>query len=719
MVLAKAMNLLSARRSGPSGTHARSRKINHGGLACRLSREVDVRLWGHRDERPTAPTERSVDPICGQRSGTRMSQAWPSRQAMMANRWRSCIGYLCAIAGPLAFVFGRLSLGATIGDRPLLIVLFIPIVISAYVGGWGAGFTATAMAAFLTDYFLMAPLHTLALDRAVDLSQLIVLIVTGVLTSLLSGALHRASRRAEENHRLQARIVATVPGVIYAFQRRRDGSSFIPYVSPSVEDVFGVTPKEWAKEGSSLFSRLHPDDIAQVRASTAASGRDMTPWRDTFRVRHPIKGEVWVEGRSIPEREADGSICWFGCLQDITEIKNLDERLRRAQKAEVIGQLTGGVAHDFNNLLGVISGNLELLSDGIRDRPELRELAQSAIAAVDRGAVLTRSLLAFARQQPLHPAAVDVNRLVEDLMPMLSRTLGEPIRVHFEPVAPPPICDVDPGQLQSALINLVLNSRDAMLVGGTLTITTAMVDIAPLDASQTELLPGPYVVLAVTDTGAGMTPEVSAKAFDPFFTTKGLAGGSGLGLSMVYGFVKQSRGHVAIESGPGQGTTIKLYLPRHSGSIAAPRQLSVDVAESGHEKILVVEDDKAMNRLVCRFLSAMGYVTCEAVTGAEALDILARDATIALVVTDIVLPGGMSGSQFVEIAASRAPALKFIYMSGYTDNAIAQQSDAATDTPLLQKPFRHTELAKAVWTTLDRSGAKAVLFSSTQETRSG
>jgi len=280
--------------------------------------------------------------------------------------------------------------------------------------------------------------------------------------------------------------------------------------------------------------------------------------------------------------------------------------------------------------------------------------------------------------------------------------LGETIRITFAQAAAGWVCEVDPGQLQNAVINLAVNSRDAMSDGGELTIETAN---AVLDqnyaAAHAELAPGEYVMLAVSDTGTGMAREIVARAFEPFFTTKGLAAGSGLGLSMVYGFVKQSRGHVNIYSESGHGTTVKLYLPRRLGTDDKVRVPDATAHTPGHEKILIVEDDEAMRRLAGRLLRAMGYATTEAGTVVEALQVLTRDREIALILSDVVLPDGMKGPQLAEQAKSIRPDVKLLYMSGYTDNAIAHHGRLDPGVKLLQKPFRRSELGAAVRAVLD------------------
>jgi PAS domain S-box-containing protein len=624
------------------------------------------------------------------------------QRAAVFRPWRVLFGYAVAVLGTVGVFYGRLALGVEYSDRPLMIMYFLPVIISAYIGGWGPGLLSTAIAAFLTKYFLVPPLYSFAFEHELDFVQFLILIATGTAASFFTEALHRAKWRAEEAQRVQTQIIATSPGVIYAYDRHADGTGSIVYVSPAVERVFGVTAQQWTADREPLFSRMHPDDLPRMRAAIAEAGRNLTAWQGTYRIRHPTKGEIWIEGHSIPERDAAGNVRWLGIYQDVTEMKRLDDRLRQAQKAEAIGQLTGGVAHDFNNLLGIISGNLELLRDAVKERPELHELADGALTAVDRGAALTRGLLAFARQQPLDPKPIDINKLVTDLVPLLRRTLGETIRINFVGAEEPWQCEADDSQLQNAIINLAVNSRDAMPEGGELTIETANVSLdANYAEAHTELIPGDYVMLAVSDTGIGMAPETVAKAFEPFFTTKGLAGGSGLGLSMVYGFAKQSHGHVNIYSELGHGTTVKLYLPCIRNPQALGPELAPVAPARGHEKILVVEDDDAMRRLTCRLLTALDYTPVEAASGPDALIVLGNNPDVALVLSDVVLPGGMRGPQLAERVKAVRPDIKFVYMSGYTDNAIVHHGRLDPGAKLLQKPFRRSALGDIIRGVLD------------------
>jgi PAS domain S-box-containing protein len=385
-------------------------------------------------------------------------------------------------------------------------------------------------------------------------------------------------------------------------------------------------------------------------------------------------------------------------LTDVTEQRAMEDRLLKSQRLEAMGQLTGGIAHDFNNLLTIILGNAELLAESLPDAPQLRLLAEMTRTAAERGAELTSRLLSFARRQALDPKATDVNALLAGMEAMLRRTLGEHVEIQFRPGRRVAAALVDAGQLENAILNLCINARDAMPEGGRLTIATDEVhlDALPGDA-DTDLVPGAYVMIAVSDTGVGMTPEVLAQAFDPFFTTKDVGKGSGLGLSMVYGFVKQSRGQVRIQSEPGRGTTVRLYLPpaaaarrtEESGAALAP-------ALRGKEKILVVEDDPLVRRHVADQLEALGYRVLGVGSGPEALHVLREAADIDLLFTDVVMPGGMNGRDLADAADRLRPGLKVLFTSGYTEDAIVHHGRLDPGVQLLQKPYRRKDLAAKI-----------------------
>jgi len=368
--------------------------------------------------------------------------------------------------------------------------------------------------------------------------------------------------------------------------------------------------------------------------------------------------------------------------------------LREAQKLEAVGKLTGGVAHDFNNMLTVITGTTDTLVNHLKDRPDLRAVASLIDDAAERCAELIKHLLAFARKQPLQPYDVDLNRQVADIAKLLRPTLGEQIEVATilsKDVMP---VHIDTSQLANAVVNMAINARDAMPDGGKLLLETvnAVLDEADI-AADPEVKAGAYVMLAISDTGTGMSPEVLERAFEPFFTTKEVGKGTGLGLSMVYGFVKQSGGHIKITSEEGHGTTIRLYLPPAQGEVD-PIPGDSEGAEGGSETILVVEDDALVRGFVISQLQALGYRTIAAHDARSALAVVERGEPFDLLFTDVIMPGSMSGRELADAVAARRPGIRVLYTSGYTDDAVVHQRRLDEGALLLTKPYRRPQLAR-------------------------
>jgi signal transduction histidine kinase/CheY-like chemotaxis protein len=385
-----------------------------------------------------------------------------------------------------------------------------------------------------------------------------------------------------------------------------------------------------------------------------------------------------------------------------SEARQASDVLSRVQKMDAVGRLTGGVAHDFNNLLTVILGNSSLLVDR-QTTPALRRLAQMIEDAALRGAELTHRLLAFARLQPLQPVGLDLNALVAGMEGLLRRTLGEDVEIVIAPDASLPLILADAGQVESALLNLVNNSRDAMPTGGRLTIATAQAVLDPDYARREgEIEPGRYAMLTVTDTGTGMAPEILRRVFEPFFTTKDIDKGAGLGLSVTFGFAKQSGGHIAIQSEVGIGTTVRLYLPlaTEQDRPAAFTTELLDTEVRPDETVLVVEDDEAVRVFAATFLRSLGYAVHAAGDGPEALAILATPVHVDLLFTDVVMPKGMNGRQLAEQAMRRRPTLRVLYTSGYTADAISNHGRLDAGAQILRKPYRSGELALRVRTAL-------------------
>jgi len=405
---------------------------------------------------------------------------------------------------------------------------------------------------------------------------------------------------------------------------------------------------------------------------------------------------VIMENRAFP-------IGWGGrmsvcaMLVDVTGRIELEERLRQAQRLEAVGQLTGGVAHDFNNLLTVILGNAELLVESLPAGDSLRQLADTTRKAAERGADLTNRLLAFSRRQTLDPKPTDIGKLMAGMDTLLRRTLGGNVEIELVRAGGLWRAFVDPPQLENAILNLCINARDAMPDGGRLTIEliNAHLDQSYADWNE-EVTPGQYVAVAISDTGTGMTPEVMARAFEPFFTTKEVGKGSGLGLSMVFGFAKQSNGHVKVYSEPGLGTTVRLYLPRARGEEADIQGAVAVSIDGGAEKILLVEDDDMVREHVAEQLQSLGYRVVAVSNGPAALEILRAADDFDLLFTDIVMPGGMSGRQLADAVRPLRPDLPVLFTSGYTENAVVHHGRLDAGVNLLNKPYRRQDLARKV-----------------------
>jgi signal transduction histidine kinase len=391
-------------------------------------------------------------------------------------------------------------------------------------------------------------------------------------------------------------------------------------------------------------------------------------------------------------------------VQQQTRREAAECQLRRVQKMEAIGQLSGGIAHDFNNMLGVISGSLDVMRRHIaKDDFKIERYIGAALEATKRSAALTHRLLAFARQQPLSPEPLDANRMIANMSDLLRSTLGEHIHVETVNAGGLWITKADAHQLENAILNIAINGRDAMREGGRLTIETANAHLDEACArANAEVEPGQFVMIAISDTGAGMTPETIARAFEPFFTTKPAGTGTGLGLSQVFGFVKQSRGHIKIYSEVGAGTTIKIYLPRFIGEPKALAPASTAPAQGGsaQEVVLVVEDDALMRRITTESLRELGYTVLDSENAAQALAVLKCHANVSLLFTDIVMPE-VNGKKLADEALGRWPGLKVIYTTGYTPNAVVHGGVLDPGVQLLVKPFTLEQLATKVRSVLD------------------
>ena len=509
-----------------------------------------------------------------------------------------------------------------------------------------------------------------------------------------------ALRASEESLRTsEARYRHVVDLIHEAIWIHHEGN--ILFANPAAAELFGA-PTADALVGKSIFSLLHPDDrdVALERTRLITLEKRAVPSVEMRIV--GLDGSAKIAKFDPIPFEQDGKIYILSAGRDVTEQRNTEAQLRQTQKLEAVGKLTGGIAHDFNNLLLVIMGSLEAALE--RPQSQIRSLLENALKASQRGAALVQKLLAFSRRQALQPDILHINALTGEMVDLLSHTLGSEIEIDRalrDDLWP---AFADRSQVENALLNLAINARDAMPGGGKLTIETDNVHLDDAYAAQhSEVAPGDYVMLAVTDTGTGMTADVLERALEPFFTTKDAGKGSGLGLSMIYGFAKQSRGHVKIYSEVGHGTTVRLYLPRH-GTEGPAAAKSIDPqaeAPHGSETILLVEDDAQVMDLVITQMESLGYRVLGAASGPHALKILAEDSSVALLFTDIVMPGGMNGRQLAHAALQTRPDIKILYTSGYTQNAIVHQGKLDQGVHYLAKPYRRSELAQKLRQILD------------------
>lgn len=476
------------------------------------------------------------------------------------------------------------------------------------------------------------------------------------------------------------------------------------WLSENYEEVFDKNIESEPQTFDASMARIHPDDQHRIRASLIeAIEGDTTSWQAEYRVSTGTGGFKTVEDRAFIIRDAEGkAVRMVAGMTDVTDMRALDQQLHEAQKLESIGQLTGGVAHDFNNLLTIILGNTDMLLERATDET-MRQLAEATLDAAERGAELTDSLLAFARRQPLDPVATNVNDLIQASTTLLRKSVDEGISIVCDLAATSAITNVDSNRLQSAILNLVINSGYAIGERGTIRVGTSDA-VLNLDSGSHhgDGASGRYICISVTDNGCGMSPEVVEQAFEPFFTTRPLGEGTGLGLSSVYGFVKQSGGHAEINSEPGKGTTVQLFLPvsRDGEALESGKTTSTDLKGRG-ETILVVEDDENLRANVSTHLEGLGYRVLAAADADEALRYLDATTQVDLLFTDVVMPGGMNGKELKKEAQRRRPGLRVLFTSGYSLDVIARNGKLDEGLRLLSKPYRLAALGNAVKEVLD------------------
>ena len=511
-----------------------------------------------------------------------------------------------------------------------------------------------------------------------------------------------AQRAAEEGQARLRSILETAPEAIITIDERGIVDSF----SASAEKLFGYDSGEViGRNVSMLMPSPYRDEHDRYIGRYLSTGERRIIGIGRVVEAQRKDGSIFPMELAVGEVSSGRERTFTGFIRDLSARQRMEQELRQSQKMEAVGQLTGGIAHDFNNLLTVIIGNLEMLEGRIDRDPKASGWLREAYETAQLGAELTGRLLAFARRQPLHPQVTDIVTLIGRTSSLLKRTLGGSIelRSHFDASSLRSL--VDPNQLENALLNLCLNARDAMPEGGTLTLEAGATKVdADYAQMNTDLRQGDYAVITVSDTGVGMSAAVRDRAFEPFFTTKPVGAGTGLGLSMVYGFCKQSGGHVQIYSEPGQGTTVRLYLPLvadEAEGVQAVGQPATVTFPARDETILVVEDDPRVRRVTVARLEALGYIALEAESGSAALDVLARHGnSIDLLFTDMVMPGGMSGSELAQAVRRRIPQLKVLFSTGYAQPEMVRRGRAES-VNWINKPYTAVALARKLREVLD------------------
>jgi PAS domain S-box-containing protein len=504
-------------------------------------------------------------------------------------------------------------------------------------------------------------------------------------------------RRLERDQALFISVFESLPDPLVV----TDMAGNIRLVNPAFSKVFGHSETEML--GESMARLVESDEDGRRLATPTLGARNLT---EIHTVRYRRKGGEVFPSKTIQATffsRAGDSLGQLVLIHDTTTERQQEAALLQAQRMEAVGQLTGGVAHDFNNLLTVILGNIELLEGNLSDDLS-RSLATEAREAAEMGARLTDRLLTFARKRRLETRRINLNEFVLSLSDLLRRTIGGSIDLSTALAADLWPCLVDAGQVENAVLNLAINGRDAMPGGGRLLIETYNETLdSEAVALIPELTPGEYVVLSVSDTGHGMTPEVRKRAFEPFFTTKPKSKGSGLGLATIFGFARQSGGSVTLYSEPGKGTTVRIYLPRHheEAELPADKTSGTAVHTGRGETVLIVEDDDRVRKLTANRVKSLGYVVLEAANGAAALAQLERSPSVDIIFTDLVMPGGMSGLDLAERVRREFPKARVVLTSGYSDELVS--GGKHHDLRLLRKPYRQAELARVLRETIDRS----------------
>jgi len=518
--------------------------------------------------------------------------------------------------------------------------------------------------------------------------------------------------RLQDAERRFRDLATNIPGAIFRYVIKADGHDEIEYMSPGCLQIWELDSDAIQGDPTQLWGMIDEADLPNMQASVAESAKSLSPWTHRWRITTPSGKRKWLQGRGRCTAMDNGDILFNSLILDISEqvstqdkLTASQEQLHQAQKLEAMGQLTGGVAHDFNNLLAVVLGNLELLAEA-PDSKMRDAFIEDSLHAARRGRDLTRSLLSFARQATLEPEPLELNDVVRDMDRLVRRVISETINLEVSLLGGLWPASVDRASLDSAILNLVINARDAMEGAGRLTIETANVrlDERYITERKEEAKPGRYVMLAVTDTGEGIPPDKIAQVVEPFFTTKAVGAGSGLGLSMVQGFVKQSGGVLRIYSEVGVGTTVKLFFPACDTRPEHIPELERDpqAVDPKGARLLVAEDQPDVRRVIATRLKRTGYQVTTAANGDEALALFNRHGPFDLLLTDVVMPGSMQGGTLARTLRETDPDLPVVFMSGYPGEAAAHGNGLPADAPKLMKPVDADTLVRTIEDTLGK-----------------
>ena len=499
----------------------------------------------------------------------------------------------------------------------------------------------------------------------------------------------------KDSHALLEKITARVPGMVYQFLLNPDGSMSFPYVSEAVQELYDLSAEEVLGDANRIFSQTHPDDVAKLNDSIMASARNFTPWKLEYRIYKENGAVRWLYGDSKPERLPDGGLLWHGFVTDITEKKETEDALKRTQKMDALGKLTGGIAHDYNNMLGVILGYCELLNLEVKEQPELFDYVEQITRAGERGVKLTKRILSFSRNKVSDFERLDINTVLRDELHMLEKTLTARIKLELKLEDNLWSVHVDESELEDAILNICINAMHAISNNGSIVIETSNIKLDFNKAEKLGLEVGDYVQLKLSDSGCGIDSSIKDKIFDPFYTTKGDKG-TGLGLSQVYGFMNRSSGAVSVESELDKGSEFVLYFPRYLGEDNKIEfaELDENLESNNQEKILVVDDEPSLLTLACEILEKQGYQTFVAENALMALDMLEKEH-IDLLLSDVVMPD-MDGYELACIVQEKYPEVKIQLVSGYTGIDNNKNVDRKLFDSLLNKPYKSDDLLSRI-----------------------